>query len=338
MQSEELDERLKVLSEEYKTDEAAVVEMFEEALDEVEERTLVDLSDEKKQDYAISLVRSDLVESTAYGGGEEVDVLAIGHDSITQWVDKDDPRYDESKSRDENPKKDVLLANGVIETEDGLGQAVFIIDETDEVDLGKAAEAFSPLTAFRGVFSISESENLQRGYVVNSTSDTDFEVEEAENIPDSKQERLEVLHKFVDEVTLTNVLEGLSLTSTWDGGESPADFGIDIKRIEGNVVDYYVSDDEGKSSVYTILDSSVASGSELEGSPVDGENQRTTGLTCWTPTEYMEYGNGSRCEFYGTIVQDNDGRVVMNTRGIVPLMPRPMQDGSSDENVERESI
>lgn len=338
METTELDERLKGLSEEYRQDEDVIVEMYEEALEEVEERTLVDISDEEKQDYAFSLVRSDLIEKSSFGGGEEIDVLAIGHDTIQQWVDADDPNYDPNASRDENPKKDVLLANGILETDDGLGLASFILDETDGVDLGHAMELFSPLTAFRGVFSYSESENLQRGYIANSTADTEFHLEEAQNIPDSKEERLDIVHKFIDEVSLANVLEGLTITSSWEGGESPADFGIDIKRVEGNVVDYYVSEEDDTSSVYTILDSSVASGSELEGTPVDGENQRTTGLTCWTPTEFMEYGNGSRCEFYGTVVEDDDGRVTMNVRGIVPLMPRPMQDESTDENVERESI
>lgn len=332
----EAEEKLKSLTEEFRVEESDILEMYELALEEVEERALVELPEEQKREYAFSIVRSDLIESSARGGGEEVDVLAIGHDTIQQWVDQDDPDYDPNKDRDENPQKDVLLANGILETDDGLGVGIFILDETDGVDLGKAKEAFSPLSAFRGTFSYSESENLQRGYVANSTADTEFFIEEAENIPDDRQERLGIIHKFVDEVSLTNILEGLSLTTEGNAGQQwAADFGIDIKRIEASVVDYYVSEDD--TSSYTLLDDSVASGSELQGTPVASDRQRTTGLTAWTPTEFMEYGNGSRCEFYGTITQDDEGRVVMNVRGVVPLMPRPLEDNQA-ENVERESI
>jgi hypothetical protein len=46
----------------------------------------------------------------------------------------------------------------------------------------------------------------------------------------------------------------------------------------------------------------------------------------------MEYGKGSKCEFYGTTEFDeNNGKIQMNVHGIIPIMPRPREDVGSDD-------
>lgn len=320
-------EELEAIAEKYDVGVDDLSAQFERYREETESN-MVFPDEEKVSGIALRRIEAEyLSETRLQGGGEWVEVLAYGHDRIRRW----------GENNDDVEERDVLIANGVVIPEDGpIGRGVFIMDELHEVDLGNAKERFHTLNTFSGVFRVAESDNVTDGYVLNSTTDTEFE-DETEDLPEDIVDKRELLHKFSEKVELGTITEGLSMGEMVNGVQRAVDFGIDLKWVDGYVVDAYKEDD-GSFAVYTVHDDSHGGEEELEGTALDDEGGRTIGLTCWSPNEFMEYGIGSSCEFYGVVTENNDGKIVMNLRGVVPISPRPFEQDSAEDDDDVETF
>lgn len=348
--NDETKERLERLAEEYAKDFDELSKKFQTKYAKVQDN--VSGGPDLYRRTALRSLKSELSnQQLTSGGGQWVETIAVGHE-IRQWNDKDNDDFvpfDESGYDDygdwsqEQPKKDVLIGNAVI-YQDGISRALFVIDETNDLDLGRYADLFEPPTPFKIKTTVNNSETLSDAFRCWSTDDTDVELNGMEYIPEDDEEaRMEILRNHIPKTSLSNITEGVSATEMWDGREQVAEFGVDVRRINASVEDFYLNEAEGQ-AVYTIHDDSILDESELEGTPLDSEEGRVRGLTCWCrDTDQLEFGPGSICDFFGIVRQDrrDDGAVsfVMDLRGIYPILPEPVSDGSAEsENVETETF
>lgn len=310
-------------------------ELYEEKLDDLLGRSSDLITEEDVQDHALFLVNSEVVENDRTGGGgDKVEILSIGHAGVRKWNDGD------------GGKKKVVISYGIINPEQGPpGVAVFINDETTGVDIGEIMNKFQPLETMVGWYRVNESQNLSNVYVCNSTDKTRLELEDVDGIPDDKKDRRELIHKLSDKAELAHIHDAISITN--DQGY-PVDFGADLKRFRGAVMNRYVNEEKGF-GIYKVMDKSVVDESDLEGLDVMGENDRIPGLSVWCSPEKMKYGQNSEVEIYGQIRVtsggSNEGQIVMDAYGIVPLIEMPIQEKSSggsssgsSDNVEETTI
>lgn len=308
-------------------------EQYQNNLEELMDGSSDLVSEEDIQDHAIFLVRSDLMENNRVGGGgDRVEILSIGNAGVRKWSDGD------------GGKKNVVISYGVINPEQGPpGVAVFINDETTGVDIGEVLEKFQPLETMVGWYRVNESQNLSNVYVCNSTDKTRLELEDVDGIPDDKKDRRKLLHQLSDEAELASIHGAISATN--DSGYG-LDFGADIKRFNGAIMSRYVNE-EKDFGIYKVMDKSVIDESDLEGLDVMGENDRIPGLSIWCSPDQMEYGENSQVEIYGQIRVTNggpnEGQIVMDAYGIVPLIEMPIQEEDnsstqSSDNVEETTI
>lgn len=322
---DEVESRLAEIVEEREKSLDWAKEKYQEELNDLLDRAGPTTTEEEVREHAIALVRSDLMEVTQVGsGGEEVEVLAIGHAGVQNWSDGD------------GGKKQVVRSYGVINPSDGPpGISVFINDETSGVDIGGVMNKFQCLNTMKAHYRVSKSDNLSNTYICNSTEKTMLEVESVGGIPDDVVEKRNLLQRLTDEVEIAHIEEGLSLTNS-EG--YTADFGADIKRITGQVMNRYVNHEKGF-GIYKILDKSVIDESELEGTRVMGEEDRVPGLSVWCQPEMMEYGEDSQVEIYGqvrTVTSGaNQGQIVMDAYGIVPLIEMPVRE---DEEIDNSNV
>lgn len=331
----DLENELEQIAEEQDTDVESVREQFEEQLEEVKEKA-ADLVEEKElEGLALGQLRAkNLSEQRVGGGGDKIEILAIGHTGEQKW------------SNGDGGKKRVVKSYGVINPESGPpGVAVFINDETTGVDLGEVMDKFEPLNTMVGWYRVGQSDTLSNTYICNSTDKTRLEVQNVGGIPDDQGEKRQLLHKLSDEVELINIPNQISVTN--DSGY-PADFGADLKRINGSITNRYVNKDKGF-GIYKVMDQSVVSEEDLEGLSVMGENDRVPGLSVWCNPDEMQYGENSQVEIYGQvrIVNGgaNEGQIVMDSYGMIPLLEMPVEEddggssgGSANDNVQEESI
>lgn len=333
-----IEKRIESLAEEHDVDASELGEKVKTTFEEVQEADMFDRDAEKQWGTALRSIRSDMTEASNVPG-TEVEILTIGHNGVQAWPKRDDDGNVITDSNGDAVRKDVMVAFGVIDPGEDKrhGIASIKLDSTDGVDIKNALELFEPLNVVKGSLNVDESDDLPSTYSLWSTSSTSLEEADAADMPEDLSKRREILHQFTDEVEISNIMDGLSATTRHDGQERTANFGADVKRIEANVVDYYLDRESGVAN-YTITDESIVDEVELEGNPVVDENQRTPGLTCWTSVHNMDYGTGTEGEFYGSIEKnDDDGRVTMQLYGVVPLYPRPLEE-ADDTDTETDSI
>lgn len=343
---DEIREKVDELAEEKGIDEDRARSRYMEVVEEVQEYDS-NIPDERVFRIAFSTFSTDVIGELA-SGGEETEIVGVGQSGFQNWSrrDNDGNLVDENgnivDSKDDAAKKDVLVAFGVIPREGvkgGRAPCVFIMDETDNLDIDHFATLFDPGTALKGRFNISESDDLKEHFVAFGSSYTDVEeVEDPQNIPDTEEERMEWVRDAADDAEIANIADSLSSTNS-DGYTS--EFGIDFKRIEGNIVDLYKNDVEG-TYIYTLLDDSVIQGEEeklIAADVMDGDSEgRTPGLTCWANANVMEYGEGSYGEFFGSVSRSDEGRITMDLYGVNPTFARDLDDGSEGSEEGGENV
>jgi len=299
-------------------------------IEELESKAMEDLSHEQKVDYAVNMLSGeDLREKRVGSSGEamNIDILAIGHRGVwTDWGSED---------------VDTVMSHAIIHGpigEDGemkAGKAILFNQKT-EMDLLDVQQKFAPLTELNATYEVEEAWNLDGFWRCYSTEDTELTETDIESLPDTRDDKNDLLRRMFEDTELATLAEGLQGLSAFDPDDGYThDFGADIKRFTGTIVDYYVDDDKSF-GIYTLMDDSVVP-DDLENTRVvdDDGNNTIPGLTVWCQPDYhMEYGNQSIVDVYGVIRTDNDGQVVMDAAGIVPVVPMEMDDGDDDDSVE----
>lgn len=309
MDDNEIEKRLETVIAGTNRDLEWAWEQYHEKIEDAKSKATGDMPESALVPAAVKMVQGEAVKgSRSTGDVEEVNILAIGHGGVRQWNDSDN-----------GGKKDVLIAYGIVNPpSDPAGVGVFICDETDGVDLGNIRSNFRTMNYLKGWFSVSESDELPNTYLCWSSDKTRVEPDETEM---SRDEKREFVHNFVDEeAEIGEIAQHLSRTNE-DG--FTADYGADMKRLTGMVVDTNRLD--GANNIYTLLDDSVVDPSEL-GDNVVSDNARSPGLTAWCPDDFFEYGENSHCEFYGPISRGDDGQITMNIVGVVPLIPFDLEE------------
>lgn len=330
--------RLEQIAEQKNRDFEEALSLFEEKVEDVKAQTGQDA--EFCYSAALRMVNADLiVEDRVPDSAESVEIIAIGHDGIREWTDRDADGYDEALSWEDQPKKEVTIANGIAIPEDGpMGLAVFVLDEND-VDLGAAMEAFQCKNLVRADFSLSDSETRDQWYVGYSTDDMDLQYAEPDSVDEDVESIRDDIHRHVETAELSNITDYLTATQTWNGRKQAAEWGIDVKRVRASIIDVYPGDGP-VSPNYTVIDHTVMDESDLEGGPTDAEDSYSAGLTCWLPDgQKAEFADGSLVDLYGTLTRNNEtGEVTMNVRGVDPQVTYEYDDSESSDNVETDTF
>lgn len=312
--------KLEQIAEEQDEDLEWVKSEYQNKLELTKEQASDIVGDDEIESLAIRRLKSSFVEEERVGGGgDQIEILSIGHRGEQKW------------SNNDGGKKRVVISYGVINPEQGPpGIAVFINDETTGVDLGEVKNNFKPLNTMVGWYRVNESENLSNVYMCNSTDKTRLEQKDVDGIPDDMAERRELLHKLSDKAEIANIPNHVSMTN--DSGY-PVDFGADLKLVKGSVKNRYVNQEKGFGTM-KIMDPSVVGHDDLDGLGVMGDSDRVPGLTVWCNPEEMKYGVDSELEIYGQIrvvtSGANEGQIVMDSYGIVDLVKMPIQEDEDE--------
>lgn len=327
------------IADSFEMDYEEVEEVYETKLEDVKSRSLVELPEEKLQKNTLRVVRSTITadQRTDYGETMDIPVLAIGFNRVFEdWGDDNET---------------VLVAHGVIKPseDDPLGIGTFFLSDADGLDPYRLREKFTARTTLRAKVSVSENDldhtyqcrSIEDGYVKEVTDPDDLG-----GIPVDVEDQLKLLHNVVEEATIEDITEHLSITDSRENSDGsvsrfPTQFGADMRRINGDVVDVYIPDDRSNSAIYTIRDATVFDEADFQEYPElereDGD--RTPGLTVWVDQAIAEFGEGSQVEFYGPIQEDDDtGQITMNAIGAVVFYPEPIGDEDVSSGADEESL
>lgn len=309
-----------------------ISEDFQQVLDDVPEEEFdkavkMGVAD-SREGFALKKLKGNISSEQSAGGsgGKEIAAIMLGHSGIRKWSGDTGPR-------------EVLLGHGVVFPDDEpAGKATFVFDSTDGLDLDwLKSEVCNPFTDILGEFTISASDTVTNGYMINSTSDMSVQVGNVDSLPDDEFGRRDYVLKSIDTVELCDLGSRGSLSATeyyTSNGEErqvPADFGLDIKCIpSASITDSYadVADSGREWGVYTLMDDTVVQ-DDLHEMGVNGDaddGSRRNGFTAWCDVDKMEYGQGSICEFYGTVESGDDGQISMNVIGAYPISAEPVQN------------
>lgn len=323
--SEDTADALEQLAEDNDVEFDAVRETFKEKYEEVGEKAVGEVSDEKLEQLALRATRTaELSDSRVPTNG--VEMLTVGG-SVRNWNNGD-----------------TFVGKALVDlepdTDEGRNFLSTVIIDGSDVSLGEVVDAFGDVgNIVSGEFSVSEA-HTDKFRVLNSSEDTELNVQK----PDDRGPMIKEIRNVVPETTIRDITDNLSQTERTDDGDVyPASFGVDIRRMTVDIYDGYKNPSEGNGT-YTVRDDTVFDEDDIVESPVfDSDNageNATPGLTCWADPSMMEYGTGSVVEMFGTVSKNEDGIASMNVDGIVPIMVEGEFDGyednSSDEAPERE--
>jgi hypothetical protein len=324
------DEMITATAQKAEVDESEVKQRLEDTLQEWKDEGRIK-SDEPEDEirlHALRVVKNDLLNMTGGGGfgGGEAEELPI----LTLGFQRKEADYFVTDN-------DAILASGIINPADApAGYAVFILDSGHGVDLEHTADAFMPLNTVRGYASIRQVGSrdgepaLKKGgqptYLVNSTDESTFEIVDPDEVdsddplsqlPSERDAKREMINKnFIteeDHVTLQSYAEHESVKN--DNGYELA-FGVDVKRIRGEVVDGMIFD--SGDGVMTVTDDTVFSEDDI---PQDliSDQMRTPGLQVSCAGDLV-YGKNSVLDIYGFIQQRDDGQYRMQALGVIPIV------------------
>lgn len=319
-----------------------VREDFEAKLAKVDERAMESLDDQTRVDYAVGMLSSeDLRKRRSGPSAEEMEIRILSIGQRGTW--NDHPAINDYDG-------DVVTAHGLIRAPVGdggevkTGKAVLFIRD-DHVNSLEAQTKFHELNTVRATMAVEDAWSLDGFFRAYSTEQTDLVEEEFDDLPASRDEKNSLLRQAFPDVALADLAENGKGLSSYDpdtDGLYTRDWGADIKRFTGRVVDYYIPDDRSWGR-YTLTDISVTP-DDLEGSEatlpsgdtasVIGSNQQVPGLTVWADPDYhMTVGNDSTVDVYGVIeVNADDGQISMRAAGVVPIVPMDMEDEETTED------
>jgi len=294
------------------------IEEYEQNYEEIESRSLIDLPEEEKHDYALADVEAEITfQDRTFSSGDEMEleILAIGQAGrIDNWGEDNDS---------------VVYSYGFVYGplgEDGkerVGKAIMVNRASDGVDLDNVQRAFHAENTLKAVYEVNESNDLPGVYRCFSNETTEIVEQELDNLPADREDKLEVLRQAIPEAKLANLEDQLSAYDPETG--YTYDFGADLKRIQGQIVDHYIADD-GSWGRYTVMDDSVTQ-DDIVDTPLADEDAAVPGLTVWAdPDFHMEYGRKTRGDFIGTVEEGSNGNIVMNLVGIIPIIPMPLEE------------
>lgn len=291
--------QLEQLANDSPYDVESLKELFEEKLAEVEENSTDEVPEESKRRHALMLTKSDYTrELSAGSSADELDIISLGHGGIRSWSDGD-----------------VLIAYGVVQPPDEPAHVGGIIfDEGDGHNFNELKGKFQPLQRLSGGFNWNASTDLADTYVVNATATTEVTVQDTDMSLEERRQWVNNNH-VTERAEISNIMDHLSAGS--DQAGFAGTIGSDVKRIQGSVVDYFVSND-GETGGYVIQDDSIVDPRDYDEDRVVGD-KREYGLTAWIDPELMNYGENSICDFYGSVTMMDNGQVVMNVYSVVPL-------------------
>lgn len=309
---------LERLAEENDSDFEEAKESFEEKLEEIRSNSQ-GLSEEKMQNLAFRSVRTDILKNDRVPT-TLVEIATVGG-SVRSWNEYDD---------DGNVvgERDVFVGKGLVDTDpddEEEGRSEFlatIIAGEEDVEPTEFYNGFSEVgNVVRGRFSVSESD-VGNFRVLNARDETEIEVIE----PPERQDVIDKINEYVDEVSIDELgdKQNLSATERNDNGDLfPADFGVDIRRMEADVFDGYKNPSEGNGA-YTVRDDTVFDEEDVKDSavfnPDEANENQTPGMTVYADPSDMEYGTGTTCVFYGVLRQREDtGEVLMEADALYPV-------------------
>jgi len=288
-----------------------LLEKFKEKYNELQERS--DWSDEKVEKMALRTARSKAVKQSRTPSSH-IEMLAIGGDV--------------REGRNGDYFNGTALVDTDPDSEEGRPQLGEIIVNEEHL-LEDMYQAFSQVgNVVEGEFSVSEGDldNHLRVFQVDNT-----EVEYSR--PDNREPLYNEIRELVPETDIESIADDLSGQTRSDDGDMYT-ISSDVRRIEGDIYDGYKNPEEGNGT-YTIRDDTVFDEEDIVDSSVhnsESANENATpGLTCWTDPNKMEFGSGSVCEFIGTLTTSDDGEVMMNVDGIIPILTEEY-DGYTDES------
>lgn len=342
----EQQKRIQRIAEEADVSVASVEESVEKEVQNMKENATSEMSDSELRRHAISVVRNDMQNITggsSFGGGETISfpILTLGfqHREADYFV----------------TDGDALVASGIINPpESPAGYTVFIIDESHGVDLEHASDAFMPLNTVRGqasfrqVGSADNEPKIKKGgsptYLANSTDESKFEIVDPNSVsdddplsqlPSDREAKRQLIHEnFItdeDRVTLQTYPEHKTATRPGSGDrEYEVAFGVDVKRMRGEVVDS-IKFESGDGSM-TLTDETIFNEEDVPDDLVL-DNMRTPGLQVNTAGELI-FGENSVLDVYGFIEQLQDGKYRMQGLGVIPVVEfdydGPTVGGDSD--------
>lgn len=320
--NEDTYDELETLAEEHEEDFEDVREAFRERYQETEEKSEA-VSDDMVENLALRQTRSWILSQSRVPT-DEIEMLTIGGD-VRNTSNGD--MFFGTAVVDENPDENgrTKLASVRIFTEELASEVYEAFDEVANV--------------ISGNFAVSEGD-LEGHLEVSDSDDTEFEVAR----PDDKSSLIEEIRERVPEVTIATIADNMSASQRNDDGDVYT-VGSDIRRIQADIYDGYKNPDSGVGT-YTVRDETVFDDEDIAESPVhnpeEANENATPGMTCWTDPNKMVYASESVVEMYGTVTKNDDGEIVMNVDGILPLMGKEgfdgYEDSNDDEGPERENV
>lgn len=214
----------------------------------------------------------------------------------------------------------VFLFGSAIPDGDPMGAAVILITESDCEDLtlqdliDEYSEAGQPLSLD---VSCRTAEDVPDAYVCeipegSTVSECIEETDPAEAPPEG--ERKDRIRKVTEEVDVINVGENLSMV---DENDYPADFGVDLKRVEP--VSITSSQVTSGGARYELQDDSFLDAEMELDETITGTEDKSAGLVGWAESDVMALETGSMCEaVYGTVKVNDDGQIQLSIAGYEP--------------------
>jgi len=254
-----------------------------------------DADPEEKVDWAMRMLSAeDLHDKRVGNSGEPMDlqILSIGHRGVfPDWGQTD---------------TDTVMAHAVIRGPLGAGgqektAKAILFNKKSNMDVLNVQNKFHALNELEATYEVEEAwdagNGFYRGY---STDHTELVETDIPELPDSRDDKNDLLRRLFEDVPLAELAQSKRHLTAFDPESGfTVDWGVDIKRFRGTVVDYYIPDDRSF-GVYTLMDDSVTA-EDIEGTNVVDDGSQVPGFTVWAHPDYhMEYGTQSVLDCYGS--------------------------------------
>lgn len=310
-----------------------VKDLYEEKKEQLRDRLEDDVGEDELPKIAKKATHAAINSNTRVTGEtEELPTLVIGHSGERPNVGNGDRGL--IAFGIVNPQQGGVIKNPP--KEDPPGLAVFVFNEGLGADLGDIRQKFQPFNTVKvwasrrqagtvskkgrdGAVEIDGEKSKPPVYQCETTDETHVEDADLDGLPSERSEIRELINSNYitgeDEFDLADHSDYLSAMDS----QYSADWGVDLKRIEGTVVDV-VKDVENDWAQYTIADDSVIDIKDLESTDLElGQQGSTLGLKVWMPPDLVQYGIDSIVEVYGTLTRNQNGNIEMQGAAVVPI-------------------